>query len=97
MTVFFNQTETLPPSINIARYPSAEEFGVWRNVVLEEEYKMVFRFIGSIRKVRASYNLPNRTKTQLILCCADNEVCYFMRNRLIYLYSQLVFAVQCYE
>jgi len=65
--------QTLPPSINIARYPSAEEFGVWRNVVLEEEYKMVFRFIGSIRKVRASYNLPNRTKTQLILCCADNE------------------------
>jgi len=65
--------QTLPPSICIASYPSVEEFGVWRNEVLEEEYKMVFRFIGSIRKVRASYNLPNRTKTPLILCCADKE------------------------
>lgn len=67
-------TETLSPSICIARYPSVEEFGVWRNETLEEEYKMVFRIIGSIRKVRASYNLPNKTKTQLILCSADREV-----------------------
>jgi len=65
--------QTLSPSICIARYPSVEEFGVWRNETLEEEYKMVFRIIGSIRKVRASYNLPNKTKTQLILCSADRE------------------------
>lgn len=64
---------TRTPSVCIAPYPSVEEFGTWRNETLEEEYKMVFRIIGSIRKVRASYNLPNKTKTELILCCADKE------------------------
>lgn len=69
--------ESLPPSICIAAYPTDEEFGVWKDQRLEEDVKLISRIIASVRSVRASYMLPNKTKTKLVLRCTDQEVIWF--------------------
>ena len=66
---------TLPPSICVAPYPTDEEFSSWKNQGLEEEVKLVNRIIATVRSVRASYDLPNKKKTKLIIRCRNVEVC----------------------
>lgn len=66
--------KSLPPSICVASYPTDAEFQVWKNEELEENVKLVNRIISNVRSVRASYMLPNKTKTKLILRCLDQEV-----------------------
>ncbi|XP_046455974.1 valine--tRNA ligase-like isoform X2 [Daphnia pulex] len=66
--------KTLPPSICIAPYPTDAEFQVWKDEELEENVKLVSRIVSSVRSVRASYMLPNKTKTKLVLRCSDQEV-----------------------
>ena len=66
--------ESLPPSICVASYPSDEEFQVWKDQALEEDVKLISRIVSNARSVRASYMLPNKTKTKLILRCSDQEV-----------------------
>lgn len=58
----------------MAPYPTDTEFSAWKDVALEEEVKLVNRIIATVRSVRASYNLPNKTKTKLIIRCRDEEV-----------------------
>ncbi|XP_059352638.1 valine--tRNA ligase-like isoform X2 [Daphnia carinata] len=66
--------KNLPPSICVASYPTDSEFQVWKNEELEENVKLVNRVISNVRSVRASYMLPNKTKTKLILRCSDQEM-----------------------
>ncbi|EFX70461.1 hypothetical protein DAPPUDRAFT_217307 [Daphnia pulex] len=66
--------KTLPPSICIAPYPTDAEFQVWKDEELEENVKLVSRIVSNVRSVRASYMLPNKTKTKLVLRCSDQEV-----------------------
>jgi valyl-tRNA synthetase len=69
--------ETLPPSICVAPYPTDAEFKVWKDEELEENVKLVSRIVSNVRSVRASYMLPNKTKTKLVLRCSDQEVILF--------------------
>lgn len=72
--IFTGRVETLPSSICVASYPTEKEFNVWKDVNLEEDVKLVNRVVNNARSVRASYMLPNKTKTKLVLRCADQEV-----------------------
>ena len=69
--------ETLPPSICVAPYSTDAEFKVWKDEELEENVKLVSRIVSNVRSVRASYMLPNKTKTRLVLRCSDQEVILF--------------------
>ena len=71
---FFSNLESLPASICVAPYPTDEEFGVWKDSELEEDVKLLSKIVSNVRSVRVSYMLPNKTKTKLILRCADAEV-----------------------
>ncbi len=64
----------LPPSICVASYPSDEQAALWRNERLEDEMESMQRIARAIRSARASYLIPNKTKTQVTLRCADQEV-----------------------
>lgn len=63
----------LPPSICVASYPSDEQAALWRNERLEDEMESMQRIARAIRSARASYLIPNKTKTQVTLRCADQE------------------------
>ena len=79
MLIFFLIADTLPPSICVAPYPTDAEFSPWKDLALEEEVKLVNRIVATVRSVRASYDLPNKKKTKLIIRCRDEEV--FIRFR----------------
>ncbi|XP_031849268.2 valyl-tRNA synthetase [Nomia melanderi] len=63
----------LHPSICVSPYPEESECP-WRNPEIEKEVEFTNRMIKSIRSTRAAYNLPNKTKTEAFLVCADQSL-----------------------
>ncbi|KAJ9589235.1 hypothetical protein L9F63_027981 [Diploptera punctata] len=62
-----------PPSICVATYPDTEECP-WRNLEIEAEVDFVQKIIHLVRSARSDYNLPNKTKTEELVCgFSDDE------------------------
>ncbi|KAL0102785.1 hypothetical protein PUN28_018227 [Cardiocondyla obscurior] len=58
------------PSICVSPYPDAAECH-WRNREIEKDIDFVQKVIKNIRSARATYNLPNKTKTEAHIVCSD--------------------------
>lgn len=43
----------------------------WRNYEIEEDVEFAQKIIRNIRSARATYNLPNKTKTDAFVVCRD--------------------------
>ncbi|XP_066593698.1 valine--tRNA ligase-like isoform X1 [Prorops nasuta] len=63
----------LYPSICVSPYPDVIECP-WRNEELEKDVDFAHKVIKKIRSTRATYNLPNKTKTEAFIVCHDNEL-----------------------
>ncbi|EFN82871.1 valine--tRNA ligase [Harpegnathos saltator] len=65
--------EQIHPSICISPYPNVAECP-WRNYEIEEDVEFMQKIIKNIRSARATYNLPNKTKTDAFVVCRDQIV-----------------------
>ncbi|XP_076244196.1 valyl-tRNA synthetase [Calliopsis andreniformis] len=61
------------PSICVSPYPEYSE-SPWRNQEIEKDVDFANKLIKSIRSTRATYNLPNKVKTEAFLVCSDNDL-----------------------
>ncbi|XP_012218114.1 valine--tRNA ligase [Linepithema humile] len=57
-------------SICVSPYPNGAECH-WRNQKIEKDIDFVQKVIKNIRSARATYNLPNKTKTEAFVTCND--------------------------
>ncbi|XP_014480884.1 PREDICTED: valine--tRNA ligase isoform X1 [Dinoponera quadriceps] len=58
------------PSICVSPYPNVAECP-WRNYEIEEDVEFAQKIIRNIRSTRATYYLPNKTKTDAFVACRD--------------------------
>lgn len=58
------------PSICVSPYPDSAECH-WRDMEIERNVDFVQRIVKNIRSARATYNLPNKTKTDAFVTCSD--------------------------
>ncbi|XP_036140662.1 valine--tRNA ligase isoform X2 [Monomorium pharaonis] len=58
------------PSICISPYPDSAKCH-WRNQEIEKDVDFAQKIIKNIRSARATYNLPNKTKTKAYVACSD--------------------------
>lgn len=61
------------PSICVSPYPEVTEYS-WRNEEIEKDVDFVNKVIKNIRSTRATYNLPNKIKTEAFLVCNSNSL-----------------------
>ncbi|XP_051153202.1 valine--tRNA ligase isoform X1 [Leptopilina boulardi] len=61
------------PSICISPYPTASECS-WRNEEIEKEVDFAQKIVKTIRSTRATYLLPNKTKTEAFIVCSDESL-----------------------
>ncbi|XP_070163843.1 valine--tRNA ligase isoform X2 [Polyergus mexicanus] len=60
------------PSICVSPYPNSSEC-CWRNQEIEKNVDFMQKIIKNIRSTRATYNLPNKIKTEAYIIC-DNSI-----------------------
>lgn len=65
-----NQTH---PSICVSSYPTALECP-WRNEEIEKDVDFAQKIVRTIRSSRATYLLPNKTKTEAFIVCSDESL-----------------------
>ncbi|KAL6254260.1 hypothetical protein P5V15_014875 [Pogonomyrmex californicus] len=58
------------PSICVSPYPDGKEC-CWRNQEIEKDIEFAQKIIKNIRSARATYNLPNKMKTEAYIVCCD--------------------------
>ncbi|CAK9815121.1 Valine--tRNA ligase [Anthophora plagiata] len=63
----------LYPSICVSPYPEISECP-WRNEEIEKDVDFANKLIKNIRSTRATYNLPNKLKTEAFLVCASDNL-----------------------
>ncbi|XP_017879965.1 valine--tRNA ligase [Ceratina calcarata] len=61
------------PSICISPYPEVADCP-WRNEEIERDVEFANKVIKNIRSARATYNLPNKVKTEAFLVCDDSNL-----------------------
>nr|XP_033334868.1 valine--tRNA ligase isoform X1 [Megalopta genalis] len=61
------------PSICVSPYPEESECS-WRNLEIEKDVDFVMKLIKNVRSTRATYNLPNKTKTEAFIVCTDHSL-----------------------
>ncbi|XP_053998029.1 valine--tRNA ligase [Hylaeus anthracinus] len=61
------------PSICVSPYPELSE-DLQRNLEIEKDVDFANKIIKNVRSTRATYNLPNKTKTEAFLVCVDNSL-----------------------
>ncbi|XP_012257188.2 valine--tRNA ligase isoform X1 [Athalia rosae] len=61
------------PSICVAPYPDKIEC-TWRDETVEVDVDLAQKIIKSIRSARATYNLPNKTKTDAFITCTEKSL-----------------------
>ncbi|GAB1864380.1 Valine--tRNA ligase [Camponotus japonicus] len=66
-----HQKKLIYPSICISPYPDSSEC-CWRNQEIEKNVDFVQKIIKNIRSTRATYNLPNKTKTEAYIICNNS-------------------------
>ncbi|XP_075229848.1 valyl-tRNA synthetase isoform X2 [Lycorma delicatula] len=71
---FFPDNKSRPVSICVASYPEPEEYQKWRDISLEKEMEFVENLIHSLRSARSDYNLVNRMKADVFVCCSEESV-----------------------
>ncbi|XP_015600775.1 valine--tRNA ligase isoform X2 [Cephus cinctus] len=64
------RTKLVYPSICVSPYPEVTECP-WRNMEIEADMEFIQKLTKSVRSARATYNLPNKTKTEAFLTCSD--------------------------
>ena len=74
LNLTFFATLVVAPSVCVADYPSAEEWIGWRSADVEERMKLVEKVYKEIRSTRSTYNLPNKTRTKLVIYSPDPQV-----------------------
>lgn len=58
------------PSICVSPYPDGAKC-CWRNQEIEKDVDFAQKIIKNVRSARATYNLPNKTKTEAYVACSD--------------------------
>ncbi|KAG5317021.1 SYVC ligase, partial [Acromyrmex heyeri] len=58
------------PSICVSPYPDVVKC-CWRNQEIEKDIDFAQKIIKNIRSARATYNLPNKTKTEAYVTCSN--------------------------
>ncbi|XP_011864284.1 PREDICTED: valine--tRNA ligase [Vollenhovia emeryi] len=58
------------PSICVSPYPNGAKYH-WRNQEIEKDVDFAQKIIKSVRSARATYNLPNKTKTEAYIACSN--------------------------
>ncbi|XP_043252604.1 valine--tRNA ligase isoform X2 [Colletes gigas] len=61
------------PSICVSPYPELSECP-WRNLEIEKDVDFANKIIKNVRSARATYNLPNKIKTEAFLVCGDGNL-----------------------
>lgn len=61
------------PSICVSPYPEESECP-WRDLEIEKDVEFANKIIKNVRSTRATYNLPNKTKTEAYIVCADQSL-----------------------
>ncbi|XP_076647855.1 valyl-tRNA synthetase isoform X2 [Halictus rubicundus] len=61
------------PSICVSPYPEESECP-WRDLEIEKDVDFANKIIKNVRSTRATYNLPNKTKTEAFIVCADHTL-----------------------
>ncbi|KZC14461.1 PREDICTED: valine--tRNA ligase [Dufourea novaeangliae] len=65
--------ELIYPSICVSPYPELSECP-WRNLEVEKDVDFANKIVKNVRSARATYNLPNKTKTEAFLVCSDDNL-----------------------
>jgi len=68
-----------PPSIMVTPFPTSET-APFRNVEVESEVELIQKIVGTVRSTRADYNIPNKTKTQLLLKVFCPKTCDLVKK-----------------
>ncbi|KAG7207193.1 hypothetical protein KM043_008878 [Ampulex compressa] len=68
------------PSICVSPYPNPEQCS-WRDANIESNVDFAQKLIKCVRSARATYNLPNKTKSDAYIVCGDD---YLKKNVLDY-------------
>ncbi|XP_034193074.1 valyl-tRNA synthetase [Osmia lignaria lignaria] len=63
----------LYPSICVSPYPDTSDCP-WRNEEIEKDIEFANKVIKNIRSTRATYNLPNKIKTEAFLVCSNDSL-----------------------
>ncbi|KOC62310.1 Valine--tRNA ligase [Habropoda laboriosa] len=63
----------LYPSICVSPFPEISECP-WRNEEIEKDIDFANKLIKNIRSTRATYNLPNKVKTEAFLICTSDSL-----------------------
>ncbi|XP_043212814.1 valine--tRNA ligase-like isoform X2 [Amphibalanus amphitrite] len=74
------RTAACPPSICVTAYPEPAEMAAYRDAGLESDVEFAQKVVHAVRSMRAQYNLPNKTRAQLVLRCADTETAERLRR-----------------
>ncbi|TGZ52897.1 Uncharacterized protein DBV15_11843 [Temnothorax longispinosus] len=61
------------PSICVSPYPDDAKCR-WRNREVEKDVEFAQKIIKNVRSARATYNLPNKTKTEAYIVCSDSAL-----------------------
>ncbi|XP_050688997.1 valine--tRNA ligase-like isoform X2 [Eriocheir sinensis] len=69
------RTSGQPPSLCVTPYPEPQHFDIFYDEEVEDKFKFGQKVIGEIRSAKAKYDIPNKTKVELVLQSesADNR------------------------
>lgn len=68
------QRSAYPASICVAAYPSPADYAPHRNQALEAKVDLAMAIVKAVRSRRADYELTPKTKTSLVVECAEEEL-----------------------
>ncbi|XP_067941073.1 valine--tRNA ligase-like isoform X2 [Watersipora subatra] len=64
----------LPPSLCVTPYPLPSQLDRMRDTSLEACVSHAFECVKTVRSMKATYQLPNKTKVEAWFCCHDDAV-----------------------
>ncbi|KAK8402179.1 hypothetical protein O3P69_001346 [Scylla paramamosain] len=61
------RTPSQPASLCVTAYPEPQEFDIFYDEEVEEKFKFGQKVIGEVRSAKAKYDIPNKTKVEVVL------------------------------
>lgn len=66
--------ETDPPSISVTWYPGPEDYDMFRNINVEDDFEFAKQAINKVRSLRSDYQLTPKTKTDRTIFSKFNSL-----------------------